>query len=173
MDDTTVEVHPHGDDDHALLAALASRLLGRPAAVTQLCSNCGGSDHGQPLVAGAFVSLSRAGDLVAIAASLAGAVGVDIETVERVAASGFDDVAFCAAERDAIAHAHNPDLLRARYWTTKEAVLKARGTGLRSDPRLVDASEPMDGVETSAPQPGYVLTVARLRAETTSRSTVR
>ena len=175
MDDTTVEVHPRGTpaDDHALLAALASRLLGRPVPVSHYCAHCGGTDHGQPRVDGAFVSLSRAGGLIAIAASLDGPVGVDIESVERVAAAGFDDVAFGAPERDAIARADDPDALRARFWTTKEAVLKARGTGLRGDPRLIDASEPMAGVESSAPRPGYTLTVARLRAGMPSKSSAR
>jgi len=173
MDDTTVEVHVRGDDDYALLAALAGRLLGRPARIEHHCQNCGATDHGQPRVDGAFVSLSRAGGLVAVAVSLAGAVGVDIETVARVSASGFDDVAFTDRELAAIRAAENPDELRARFWTTKEAVLKARGTGLRTDPRLVDASEPMEGTETSAPEPGYVLTVARLREAAPSRSSVR
>ena len=175
MDDTTVEVHPRGTpaDDHALLAALASRLLGRPAALRHFCEHCGGTDHGQPRVDGAYVSLSRAGGLVAIAASLGGPVGIDIETLDRVATAGFDDVAFGDSEQAAIREAENPDDLRARFWTTKEAVLKARGTGLRSDPRLIDASEPMEGVVSSAPQPGHVVTVARLREETPSRSSAR
>jgi 4'-phosphopantetheinyl transferase len=173
MDDTTVELHPRGADDHALLAALAGRLLGRPAVVEHLCPNCGATDHGRPLVEGAFVSLSRAGGLVALAVSLDGAVGIDIETVAGVAASGFDDVAFSAPERDEIARAGDPDLHRARLWTAKEAVLKARGTGLRTDPRLVDVRDAGVELETSAPEPGYVVTVARLREATPSRSTAR
>jgi 4'-phosphopantetheinyl transferase len=173
MDDTTVELHPRGADDHALLADLASRLLGRPAVVTHHCASCGGSDHGQPRVDGAFVSLSRAGDLVAIAASLDGPVGVDLETVARVSASGFDDVAFTGRELVAIDAAAQPDEVRARFWTAKEAILKARGTGLRTDPRLVDVRDAGVELETSAPAPGYLLTVARLREATPSRSSAR
>ena len=173
MDDTTVELHPRGDDDHALLAALAARLLGRPAAVGHRCPNCGGTDHGQPQVDGAFVSLSRAGDRVALAVSLEGPVGIDIETVSRVAASGFDDVAFTERERAEIAGAADADEHRARLWTSKEAVLKARGTGLRTDPRLVDLRDAGVELETSAPEPGYVVTVVRLRAATPSRSSAR
>ena len=173
MQDTTVEVHPRGDDDQALLAALAGRLLGNPVTVTHHCPNCGGTDHGRPLVDGAFVSLSRAGGLVAIAVSLDGPVGVDIESVARVSASGFDDVAFSGTERTRIAAADDPDLQRARLWTSKEAILKARGTGLRVDPRTVDPRDPGVELESSAPHDGYVVTVARLREATPSRSSAR
>ncbi|GAB3607482.1 hypothetical protein GCM10027413_28910 [Conyzicola nivalis] len=162
MHDVTVEVHPRGDDDHALLAALASRLLGHPVTVDHHCAHCGGTDHGQPRVEGAFVSLARAGALVAVAATTRGPVGVDIETVDGVAASGFDDVAFGDAERDRIAHADEPDLLRATLWTAKEALLKAAGTGLRIDPRRVDVAEASAEIETFAPRAGYVVTVAVL-----------
>ena len=168
MDDTTVEVHPRGADDHALLAALASRLLGRPATVQHFCANCGGTDHGQPRVDGAFVSLARAGDRVAIAASLDGPVGIDIETLERVGAAGFDDVAFGERERGAIREAARPAEMRARLWTAKEAVLKARGTGLRTDPRLVDLRDEGVELETSVAESGYVVTVARLYGRSTS-----
>jgi len=171
MDDTTVEVHPRGADDHAMLAALAARLLGRPAVVEHRCPTCGSADHGRPLVEGAFVSLSRAGELVAVAVSLDGPVGIDIETVAGVAASGFDDVAFSADEAGDIRASDSPDLLRTRLWTAKEAILKARGTGLRADPRLVDTHDAdLDWFE---PEPGYVVTVARLREETPSRSSAR
>ena len=173
MDDATVEVHPRGSDDHALLAALASRLLGRPAVVRHHCANCGATDHGRPLVDGAFVSLARADGLVAIAASLGSPLGVDIETVRRVSASAFDDVAFGPLEAAEIRASSTPDLLRTRLWTAKEAIVKARGTGLRTDPRLVDTRDPGVEVEWFEPEPGYVVSVARLRATTASRSSAR
>jgi 4'-phosphopantetheinyl transferase len=160
MDDVIVEVHPRGDDDRALLAAVAARLVDGP--VRYQCPYCGGTDHGQPRVRGAFVSLARAGDLVAVAATRTGPVGIDIETVDAVAASGFDDVAFTETERRRIALCDEPDLLRATLWTAKEALLKASGTGLRTDPREVDVAEASARIETTQPSPGYVLTVAVL-----------
>ncbi len=53
-------------------------------AVTRLCQRCGSSEHGRPLAlvpAGAApaVSISYAADLVAVAWSWTGAVGIDIE----------------------------------------------------------------------------------------------
>lgn len=173
MDDATVEVHPRGADDHALLAALASRLLGRPAVVRHECPNCGGTDHGRPLVDGVFVSLARADELLVVAASLGSPVGVDIESVRRVSASAFDDVAFGPGELAELRASASPDLLRTRLWTAKEALLKARGTGLRTDPRLVDTRDPAVELEWFEPRAGYVVSVARLRAATESRSSSR
>ena len=111
----TVQVHVRPsagrDADRALLAAFGT--------VTPLCPDCGG-DHGMPVVAeqGRWVSLSRAGGLVAVAFSTAGPVGVDLESREAVA-------------RHPAQGLRHPD---ATEWTTKEAVLKADGRGLRVDP---------------------------------------
>ncbi|MCU1420493.1 MAG: 4-phosphopantetheinyl transferase [Microbacteriaceae bacterium] len=99
------------DADRALLAKFGT--------VTQVCPDCGG-DHGRPVVAepGRWVSLSRSGGLVAVAFSTAGPVGVDLESRAAVA-------------RHPVRGLRHPD---AREWTTKEAVLKADGRGLRVDP---------------------------------------
>jgi 4'-phosphopantetheinyl transferase len=122
------------DADRALLAGFGT--------VTQLCPDCGG-DHGRPVVAepGRWVSLSRAGGLVAVVFSTAGPVGVDLESSEAVS-------------RHPVQGLRHPD---AAEWTTKEAVLKADGRGLRVDPaelvvvdgRLVEwagCPVPLDGV---------------------------
>jgi 4'-phosphopantetheinyl transferase len=97
--------------DRALLAGFGT--------VTQHCPDCGG-DHGRPVVAepGRWVSLSRAGGLVTVAFSTAGPVGVDLESSEAVS-------------RHPAQGLRHPD---AAEWTTKEAVLKADGRGLRVDP---------------------------------------
>ena len=54
----------------------------------------------------------------------------------------------------------------ARLWARKEALLKALGTGLRTDPMSVDAlGDPritdLDGASLGLP-PGYVAAVARV-----------
>ena len=152
-----VRVLPRGasaEADRALLPSAVAELLGiDPSAVTVLrrCENCGGDDHGRPVVAGpahppVWASLSRAGGLVAVAATSLGPVGIDIESLERVATAGFDDVAFSATERESLRTCADPTLRRAQLWSAKEAVLKARGTGLRVDPREVDAGNPAHGI---------------------------
>lgn len=168
MDDPVVLVRQRGDRnaDRALLAEAAALALGLASAdrasadvasaalanadvasadvasvvVTRACAHCGGTDHGQPSAPGVFLSLSRAGELVAVAASRRRPVGIDIERIDRVARAGFDDVAFTAEERAEIAASADPHALRAVLWTSKEALLKLSGDGLRTDPRLLRVS---------------------------------
>ena len=146
MDDPIVLVRRRGvdaDADRRLLVEAAALALGVASAdvvVTRTCAHCGGTDHGRPSAVGVFLSLSRAGDLVAVAASRHRAVGIDIERLDRVARAGFDDVAFTAEERAEIAGSADPDAVRAVLWTSKEALLKLTGGGLRTDPRLLRVS---------------------------------
>jgi 4'-phosphopantetheinyl transferase len=141
--------------DHRTLATLAARLTvvphPEPFAVAHHCESCGSTDHGRPAlnaadgtaVDGAHLSVSRAGGWVALAASRHGPLGVDIESLTAARAAAFDDVAFDATERAALralAHSHGEAAahrMRALAWTAKESVLKAAGTGLRTDPRGV------------------------------------
>jgi len=145
MDDPVVLVRQRRDRDadRALLAEAAALALGVAIAavvVTRTCAHCHATDHGQPSAPGVFLSLSRAGELVAVAASRHRPVGIDIEQLDRVARAGFDDVAFTAEERAEIASSADPDALRAALWTSKEALLKLTGDGLRTDPRLLRVS---------------------------------
>ncbi|MET4137334.1 4'-phosphopantetheinyl transferase superfamily protein [Pseudarthrobacter sp. PvP090] len=69
------------------------------------------------------------------------AIGVDLEHSAGVMFPGFDDVALTPAERQLLA-ALAPDqatLWRTAAWARKEALLKARGTGLRTEPASVEA----------------------------------
>ena len=204
-DDTVVVVRARGAGDRALLAEVAGALLGLDPGdvlVSRHCQHCGSTDHGQPSAVArpaahpapspapapapapaVRLSLARAGDLVAVAGRLTGAVGIDIELLDRVAAAGFDDVAFTGSERAAIDASPEPDALRAELWTAKEAVLKAAGTGLRTDPRLVEvrpgpalASWATSGVPVGdvrlrswRPRPGYVVALAEISAGTGTR----
>ncbi len=65
------------------------------------------------------MSLSRAGDLAALAVSDAGPVGIDVERLD--AAAGSPDIA---------------------TWVRKESVAKATGHGLTIDPDLIEVSPP-------------------------------
>ncbi|MDJ0377085.1 4'-phosphopantetheinyl transferase superfamily protein [Cryobacterium sp. PH31-L1] len=133
---------PLPETDRLLLAAAVTRVCAVDlAAVTieQRCERCGGA-HGRPRVlapSGIFVSLSRADSAVVVAVSLAGPIGVDIESLAAVDRAGFDDVAFNAFERSQLAGLPAGEQGRARavLWTTKEALLKLSGEGLTVDPR--------------------------------------
>ncbi|HSO90378.1 MAG TPA: 4'-phosphopantetheinyl transferase superfamily protein [Arthrobacter sp.] len=131
------------------------------------CPDCGTGpelDHGRPgyrlrhVPAGLGLSLSRSHGWALLAARSAGperpagvagvTVGIDLEHSSGVMFPGFDDVALTPAERQLLA-ALAPDqavLWRTAAWARKEALLKARGTGLRVEPALVEAyTGPGDG----------------------------
>ncbi|TFD10343.1 4'-phosphopantetheinyl transferase superfamily protein [Cryobacterium sp. TMT1-66-1] len=135
---------PLPQTDRLLLAAAVARVCAvelTAVTIEQRCERCGGA-HGRPRVltpGGVHVSLSRAGRTVVVAVSQVGPIGVDLESVASVARAGFDDVAFNADERTALAElpVNKRDRARAALWTTKEALLKLSGEGLTVDPREV------------------------------------
>ncbi len=128
------------------------------------CPDCGTGpdlDHGRPgyrlgqAPAGLGLSLSRSHGWALLAVGPAApvrpdgvAIGVDLEHSAGVMFPGFDDVALTPAERQLLA-ALAPDqatLWRTAAWARKEAILKARGTGLRVEPASVEAyAELRDG----------------------------
>ena len=75
-------------------------------------------------------------------------IGIDLEHSSGVIFPGFDDVALTPVERRLLA-ALAPEqamLWRTAAWARKEALLKARGMGLRIEPASVEAfAEPRDG----------------------------
>lgn len=116
--------------------------------LTAVCQRCGG-DHGKPRlrtpVADLALSVSHAGDRVAVAVARDVPVGVDVEPV----AHGHDvtsvaGLALSAAEQETFwrlpASARPAALMR--YWTRKEALLKATGDGLAGDPGSVTVTAP-------------------------------
>ncbi len=97
-----------------------------------------------------FVSLSRAGDVVVVAVSEQGPVGVDIERMDALGFAGFDDVALHERETAPSVEA------RATTWARKESLLKATGDALHLDPRLIrlgDPDQPPQLIKWSAPNP--------------------
>lgn len=116
------------------------------------CSSCGGVDHGRPgwtvdgEVVPLAVSLSRSGGWAVAAvedARVTPVVGIDLEQINRFEGTELDATVFTSAERFRIEGQDESGrpLLRAMLWARKEAVLKAAGTGLMTDPASVDVLE--------------------------------
>ncbi len=110
-------------EDLARLAASFAGVGADEIRVVRACRSCGSDQHGTPYVIGLetrlHVSLSRAGDLAALAVSDAGPVGIDVERLDAVPGS--------------------PDLAT---WVRKESVAKATGHGLTIDPDRIEVSPP-------------------------------
>ncbi|MFG2329029.1 4'-phosphopantetheinyl transferase family protein [Streptomyces sp. NPDC048604] len=132
---------------HALLRELVGAQLGLdPTEPTfaAVCRTCTSGGHGKPVLPDSplHLSLSHAGDRVAAALTYAGPVGVDVEETGRV---GDPPLTVLSAEERA-AYDRLPQGERARgftrYWTRKEAVLKATGDGLSVDPATLTVSAP-------------------------------
>lgn len=141
-----------------LLREAVAPLLGvapEQVRLSRSCPQCGSSEHGRPVVLPTggirppFVSLSRAPGLMVVAVSPDAQVGVDIESLDAVRFSGFDEVAL---------HPHEfapTSQTRAITWVRKESLLKATGLGLRVDPRqilLSNPDQPPGLVEWTAPR---------------------
>jgi 4'-phosphopantetheinyl transferase len=123
----------------ALARLVLGRRLGVPAGDVRLDRSCRwcGEPHGKPRViggAGLELSVSHSGDRVAVAVSSDHAIGVDVELIDAgVDLAGLIDQVLAPSEADALA-AGPSEHRRAglfRYWSRKEAVVKATGDGLR------------------------------------------
>ena len=106
------------------------------------------SEHGKPSAFtatgdGPRFNISHTGDLALFAFSSDLEVGVDVEQVR--ARPGLDEIAekyFSAAEAEMVGGLMDEerDSLFATYWTRKEALYKAMGTGIANRPETVDLS---------------------------------
>ena len=114
-----------------LLRALVARRTNvdfAAATIDRTCDVCG-EPHGRPRLAqpGLEASISHAGDVVAVALTTAGPVGVDIEVVAPGEFESLIESVCTPAEQEFVQGARD----FYAYWTRKEAVLKATGEGLR------------------------------------------
>lgn len=119
-------------------SALAWSLLMRLAAHHRVSVRRGA--HGRPVADPPVdVSLSHGAGWIAVAAYLGGRVGVDVEAVRGVtpalARRCLSSAELTWLDRAADAQSREERFLR--LWTAKEAYLKAIGTGLGVDPRMV------------------------------------
>lgn len=108
-----------------------------PCAVSidRTCQDCGGP-HGKPQIRGGVVqvSMSHSADLVAVAITKAGSVGVDVEHRSPQVPSTIAEVILGFGEE-----LKSPEDLLI-YWCRKESVVKATGQGLRIPLREVTVS---------------------------------
>jgi 4'-phosphopantetheinyl transferase len=101
------------------------------------------SEYGKPLLVPPLDSLhfnlTHCPDLALLAIAFEGPVGIDIESLDRAADLLSCEKTFCHPLE--IAELPEDLVLRSsqllRIWTSKEAVLKARGKGLSHSPELV------------------------------------
>lgn len=125
----------------ALLRVVAGQALAVEASavvVDRSCETCG-SPHGRPRMPGTGlqVSISHSGDVVAVAVTRAGPVGVDVEQF----GAGYIDLVPTVCTASEIHHVNSAVDFYA-YWTRKEAVLKATGEGLRRTMNTIDVTPP-------------------------------
>jgi 4'-phosphopantetheinyl transferase len=113
------------------------------------CTVCGGA-HGRPRLLGAGdgvldLSIAHAGERVVVAVARGCGVGVDVEPI-----GPFEDLTGAAAgvlapaERTVLAALPASERAPAffRYWTRKEALLKATGQGLTLEPAALHVAAP-------------------------------
>lgn len=140
--------------------ALAELLGTAPEHVplTRTCPDCD-EPHGPPrLPDGPHLSVSHSGDLVAVAISPHGPLGVDVEQSTR--RLGLDVTPHVLSEDE---HAPTEQALLT-YWVRKEALLKATGDGLRV---------PMTDLHVSPPDAPPRLLAWKKRPDLPSRFTLR
>ncbi|MEQ7005665.1 4'-phosphopantetheinyl transferase superfamily protein [Actinopolymorpha sp. B17G11] len=146
----------------ALVRIVVGGALRIPAAGVRLDSTCAtcGEPHGKPrlLHEGApGVSITHAGDRVLVAVSTAGSVGIDVESPggsggggsgsSSTAGRDVSDLAAYVLTPGERAHlwqlpARRQHAAFLRYWTRKEALVKATGRGLAHDLRRIEVSAP-------------------------------
>ncbi len=127
--------------------------------VVQHCGSCGawvhyprvrcprcGADHGKPHLPGSTwqYSISHSGDFVAIAFSEGTDVGLDIEVDSAPRSRDVWQAVLSPAELEVLDGVDfgERDHAFLRFWTRKEAALKATARGLTVEPRLLEVSAP-------------------------------
>jgi 4'-phosphopantetheinyl transferase len=138
---------------HALTnIVLASYLSVRAdeIAFTAICPRCGGA-HGKPRLCDAAepieFSVSHSGNQAVVAVTRGIPIGVDVEQIlVRRESAGFINNVLSSSEQEALAHVPEPGRpsALARYWTRKEAILKATGDGLAVAPNSVTVTAPQE-----------------------------
>nr|ASV47086.1 4'-phosphopantetheinyl transferase [uncultured bacterium] len=152
-----------------LLLAAATGTSPDRLAIDRHCAGCG-EPHGRPRLAdgggGLDFNVSHSGGRVVVAITTGVRVGVDVEHAgPRSAVTGVERLVLSAEERRHLDRRVDLDRSRAvlRYWTRKEAVVKATGDGLGAG---------MDRLTMSAPDEAPRLLSWRDREEICARIAV-
>jgi 4'-phosphopantetheinyl transferase len=153
---------------HALVRIVVGSLLNvspRDVPFAAACPHCGGVDHGKPQIPGADLELSITHSQGRVGVAVTHAVPVGLDAEDEVAGRPVGSLARGALsehERATLAllpeHRRRSGLLR--YWTRKEAVLKATGYGLAVPPVAVTVSGPNEPPHLLAWPPGLPLGAA-------------
>ncbi|MFI0483757.1 4'-phosphopantetheinyl transferase family protein [Actinomadura sp. 9N215] len=115
------------------------------------CPHCGGS-HGKPRLPGSAVdfSLSHSGDRVVVVLTEGAEVGVDVEQEGDRDIDRLGEMVLAAPERAVLAAMDDQRRGFHRYWTRKEALLKATGHGLAAPMTAIHVSAPDEPPEVVA-----------------------
>ncbi|MEU6645218.1 4'-phosphopantetheinyl transferase superfamily protein [Saccharomonospora sp. NPDC046836] len=109
------------------------------------CTDCD-KQHGPPRIPGVdlALSISHAGERVGVALTAGAPVGLDVEAASRRADDGLLRYALNDTELAALDRLSAPERTDGffRYWTRKEAVMKATGRGLRIPLQSITLSPP-------------------------------
>ncbi|MFD2417356.1 4'-phosphopantetheinyl transferase family protein [Amycolatopsis pigmentata] len=129
-----------------LAKTVVGELLGRPPEAVRFdatCSDCG-KPHGRPTIPGARFSISHSGDRIGLAVTSDAPVGLDVEAATRRADESLISYALNETElRDlAGSGAESRTGEFFRYWTRKEALMKATGRGLKIPLQSITLSGP-------------------------------
>ena len=150
---------------NALLHLAAWKHLGDRPMVDRACSRCG-EPHGKPVINGVQVSVSHSGDLIAVALTELGPVGVDVEeTTRHTDIESMLSYVFSPAE---LATLESPTTQFYQAWTRKESILKATGEGLRvrmSTLTVLPHAAEHNVRDLLPPRPGYAAALAVLTAD--------
>jgi 4'-phosphopantetheinyl transferase len=107
--------------------------------VERTCAGCG-QPHGRPLLPGTqlHASVTHSGDVVGVALTRTGPLGLDVEQVRPIDVHGVSRIALRDGEevRDPAGF--------FTYWTRKEAVIKALGGGLAAPLAQIQVTGPDD-----------------------------
>ncbi|WP_162907743.1 4'-phosphopantetheinyl transferase family protein [Allorhizocola rhizosphaerae] len=152
---------------NALLRLAVEQWLGHRPEIDRACIDCG-KPHGKPRVVGAglHASVSHSGDLIAVALSEQGELGVDVEMVSDKDLKLLLRYVFSAKELEVL-----PDPLAVFYraWTRKESLLKATGAGLRTPmSSLTVLPESEYNMHDLDPGPGYAAALTVLSSDPVS-----
>jgi len=135
---STAAAHDQDDTIRALLALY----LGVARDRVPIARDAGG----RPTVgaAGISLSVSHSGDDLVVAVAAGQPVGVDVECLRAGPWNLLPSQALTPSELATLEHEVGMERDRAflRFWTRKEALLKAAGVGLAVDPRELEVSGP-------------------------------